>query len=561
MLHEKNLVSRETAEKVKALLNDRRAEESADSLYYKIRPVKLLGPFSAGQATGELLDSSGTAVTGGEIVLHRIDAATGGATGDTVWGIYRGRWEELGAAGGAGALYVDNRSGRGTAITGAIQTPHVAAGEYLRAADGGKSPHPEAGDRKIALLYWQGADVGNATGIQKFHFTGGLNTSVDGNTATVSSFVYFDEKGYTQGPPLAGIVRTPHLAAGAYIGAANGGKCTHSEAGDGLVGLLYWKGGEVNSNREIQKLEFSDNFTVSYADHKATIDFAGSISAPTGATGATGPTGPIGPTGATGSLGPAGPTGAAGNTGPQGPPGTDGQPGAVGPQGPAGPRGPAGPAGATGATGDAGQPGPQGPQGIAGTPGPQGPQGPRGPAGDDGQDGQDGSPGPPGPTGITGPTGPTGVRGPTGPTGPIGNTGPTGGAGVQGATGPTGPTGSLGPAGPTGATGPTGPLGPSGPTGEKGSQGAPGPTGPTGEDGPQGPQGPQGIAGTPGPQGPKGATGATGPTGPTGSVGNFRLNLTTGSPPSGGIGVVIAAYCSGGVLYNDYGYLTLEEVT
>ena len=103
MLHEKNLVSRETAEKVKALLNDRRAEESADSLYYKIRPVKLLGPFSAGQATGELLDSSGTAVTGGEIVLHRIDAATGGATGDTVWGIYRGRWEELGAAGGAGA--------------------------------------------------------------------------------------------------------------------------------------------------------------------------------------------------------------------------------------------------------------------------------------------------------------------------------------------------------------------------------------------------------------------------------------------------------------------------
>lgn len=131
---------------------------------------------------------------------------------------------------------------------------------------------------------------------------------------------------------------------------------------------------------------------------------------------------------------------------------------------------------------------------------------------------------------------------------------------IGGGVGPTGPTGPAGPQG-LSITGPTGPTGPTGATGPEPDYndfaisfyqqyktrltGATGPTGPQGEPG-------QSIVGP------------TGPTGPAGSGGGKTYQLAfyaSGASPSGGVKVVTAAYCTGGRLVNEWGWLVLEEVS
>ena len=323
MISNRNLLSHDTAERVRALINQRGEDTGAESLFFKVRPVKLTAPFSNGKATGQLLDSSMSAISGEEITLHRvINGATGGATGDTCWAIWRGKWEEISQA-----------PGKDLTVNGS---------------------HP----------------------ITELKFAGDLQTVISGEKATISGnrCIWFDESDGSQGNgDLAGTIETPHISVREdFLGAADGGECAHSSAGSGRIGLIYWRGGYVNGNSGIQKIDI------------------------------TGPAVEFQATGHTAIIT------------------------------------------------------------------------------------------------ITGPTG--GITGPTGPTGPA-------------ITGPTGPTGPA-------ITGPTGPAGAS-------------ITGPRGE---------------------------TGPRGPAGGAADLRLAITTGEAPTGSIPVVIAAYCSGGSLYNEYGYIYLEDM-
>lgn len=413
MITDRNLVSRETADKISSLFGQKRDEAGADSLFYRVRPVKLSAPFSGNETQAELVDSSGDVLPSGEITLHRVStAATGGATGDTVWAVYRGRWEELSGAGapgptGAGLVWFDHSSTTGEEpLSGAIQTPHFRAGKYLGAANGGPCSHASGGSGKIGLIYWEGGEVNGHTQIQKINFTGDLVCSCTGNTATVSGnrCIIFDAQGRDTIEPLNETIETPHLAAGPYLGAANGGECAHSRAGSGLIGMLYWKGGEVNGNADIQKLQFNGDVQVEAEGNTATVTISGpsgGVTGPTGPTGEgiTGPTGPTGPTGEgiTGPTGPTGPTGA-GVTGPTGPTGPTGV-------GITGETGPTGPTGATGATGEDAE---FNPEDFWRAKGNEILQGLAGSYGDD----LKGDTGDPGATGASGPTGPTGPTGP-----------------------------------------------------------------------------------------------------------------------------------------------------
>ena len=335
MIGPQNLISKQTAESLQNLLSNKKEEGAADSLFYKVRPVKLKSEFSGGKADAVFLSTGGGEAPSGGITLYRATGMTGPATGcsgSTTWAIYRGRWEEIaggtGGTGGQDVVYFGENGG-GTdepSLTGVIRTPHIAAGDYLGAVSGGRCNHSDDGDKLVGLLYWKGGDVNGASGIQRLRFTGGLRAAASGHEAEISGpapVVYFGENGGgTDEPSLTDVIRTPHIAAGDFLGAVSGGRCAHSDDGDKIVGLLYWKGGEVNGSAGIQRLQFmKPELEVSVEGHTATIKAI----AVTGSTGPTGPTGAsiTGPTGA--SI--TGPTGASitGPPGPTGATGADGQ--------------------------------------------------------------------------------------------------------------------------------------------------------------------------------------------------------------------------------------------
>ena len=217
-------------------------------------------------------------------------------------------------------------------------------------------------------------------------------------------------------------IRVPQIQAGDYIGAADGGNSPMSGAGSGKVGVIYWRGCDVNGYNDIQKFSFGNGLDVSQTGHTASIK----LTRVTGPTGKTGPTGPQGITGKTGADGLRGPTGPRGLRGPTGPAGSGTGSGIPGPRGITGPTGPQGIRGVTGKTG-VGTQGPRGKTGPTGV-GLRGVTGPRGVTG----------------VGLPGDRGPTGPRGLPGAKGDKGDKGDRGEQGIQGLRGPTGPTGSGG---------------------------------------------------------------------------------------------------------------------
>lgn len=457
MIGPQNLISKQTAESLQNLLSNKKEEGAADSLFYKVRPVRLKSEFSGGKADAVFISTGGGEAPSGGITLYRATGMTGPATGcsgSTTWAIYRGRWEEIaggtGGTGGQDVVYFGENGG-GTdepSLTGVIRTPHIAAGDYLGAVSGGRCNHSDDGDKLVGLLYWKGGDVNGASGIQRLRFTGGLRAAASGHEAEISGpapVVYFGENGGgTDEPSLTDVIRTPHIAAGDFLGAVSGGDCAHSDDGDKIVGLLYWKGGDVNGSAGIQRLQFmKPELEVSVEGHTATIK----------AIAVTGSTGPTGPTGATVT----GPTGAS-ITGPTG----------------ASITGPAGPTGATGADGQSIDPAEFFETYYDQLKGDPGQDGRDGRDGKDGRDGQDG-------TSID----------------------PAEFAQQYGSTIAGLVVSQYGQQ-------------------IKGDPGDPGPTGPTG-----------------------------------GGLEDFELKFTTGDQPTGSIPVLYRVFCSGGSLFNEYGYLYL----
>ena len=499
-----------------------------------------------------------------------------------------------------------------------LRVPQIQVGDYLGAADGGNSQMSIAGSGKVGVIYWRGFQIGSLEDIQKISLGEGLSvTGGASHTAVLSGpppVIWFDSKPTGTGSPIpGGIIQTPHIAAGKYLIAEDGGSCSHSSAGSGKIGLIRWAGFDLNGSTGIQKLMFGAGFTVSGGDHAATVKLT-RVTGPTGKTGKTGRTGKTGKTGADGEdadvgevalylyshfrqqlRGVTGPRGATGKTGSRGKTGATGSPGLRGITGPTGPRGLRGPTGPAGGGSGGGSPGPRGATGPTGSPGPQGPRGAtgktgkdaefdpeafleeygdqiKGEKGDRGATGRDGRTGSRGPTGVTGKTGPEMdpdefyakyaeyLEGPPGPRGATGSRGKTGATGARGRTGKTGPRGLQGVTGVglPGDRGPTGPRGLPGPAGR-------GPTGPTGV----GLRGPTGI-GLPGPQGPPGKTGSRGKTGRTGKTGGFsgttgtvmtELSLvgSTGEVgPTGSVEVVTRVYCQNGTVKYDTVHLQIS---
>lgn len=381
--------------------------------------------------------------------------------------------------------------------------------------------------------------------------------------------IYFDKGagGFGLTQIVSAPIRVPQIRAGDYLGAADGGDCQFSDAGSGKVGVVYWRGGEVNGLSDIQKLSFATGneelIVTAGASHTAVISSPRYILVDNKPDETATPFDKLikTPHLGIGAYLAAGDGGSCAHSSAgdgkvallywrgcdvnryneiqqfifdnsfqvlqQGHTVTIKLTRVTGPTGPTGPQGPRGVTGPTGV-------GLQGPRGVTG---PRGLRGPTGPAGSGTGGGIPGPRGPTGPTGIglRGPTGKTGVgaqgpRGVTGPTGPQGLRGPTG----VGTPGPRGATGSVGPTGPRGATGPQGVTG----------VGLPGERGPAGQRGLPGPAGPQGLRG---------------PTGPTGGVGDVRIAMVTGEPPTGveSVPVVARVFCSGGQLHVETGYVYL----
>ena len=69
-------------------------------------------------------------------------------------------------------VWFDQKTGgtdKGT-LSSVIQTPHLAAGDFLGAVTGGACEHSSAGSGQIGLLYWKGGVVNGNSGIQRLYF-------------------------------------------------------------------------------------------------------------------------------------------------------------------------------------------------------------------------------------------------------------------------------------------------------------------------------------------------------------------------------------------------------
>lgn len=96
MIGQSNFIRKDTAEKVRAVIDKKPEEGREESLFYKVRPVRLTSSFTDGAASGEFINASGEAVTGATgITLYNVEGKGGGASGDMIWGVYRGRWEQI----------------------------------------------------------------------------------------------------------------------------------------------------------------------------------------------------------------------------------------------------------------------------------------------------------------------------------------------------------------------------------------------------------------------------------------------------------------------------------